>query len=338
MRILIVASFTLFFVLSGCIDGTSVLPKSSGKANEVLLVMDDGLFKTETGTEIVSRFQQDVVGLPWDEPFFDVSRLNRQTYTEMFRLARNIVYFDVSKMYTIAQVKLYKDLHAKDQAFVKVQAPNVRSLDSLMKIDGNRILSFLYTSERSRAISYFKKFENKSVVDSIQALFDLDIIIPSSFNRQNFHEDFVWMASGNVDARQYLAIYTYPYTDDSTFTKQYLLNKRDMLMKKYIPGANEGSYMQTSYVFDPSFRSYKKGEMYIAELRGLWETKGDMMGGPFISHTFLDEDSQNIITIEGFVYAPHKSKRNLMRQLEAIIYTANVGNDAISEESQTQNN
>lgn len=334
--VLIFAS--LVFLVSGCVDGESALPKASGRANEVLLVLDDGIFDSKTGQKINNLFVQDVAGLAWDEPFFDVSRLNRQNYTEMFQIARNIVYIDVSDNYTSGKVKLYKNLHSNGQAFVQVQAPNIASLDSLMDRQGNRILSYLYTSERDRAIKYYKKFESKSISDSIKNQMGIKILIPTSFNRQRFRDDFIWMAAGNVDARQYLAIYKYDYVDDSTFTMNYLLKKRDKVMMENIPGSNEGSYMKTSYTFMPRFKSYEKNGNYTAELRGLWETEGDMMGGPFVSQTILDEDNQQVITIEGFVYAPHKEKRNLMRQLEAILHTVKLDKKDVAENNPKPNN
>lgn len=60
---------------------------------------------------------------------------------------------------------------------------------------------------------------------------------------------------------------------------------------------------------------------YTMEARGLWRMKGDFMGGPFVSHTRLDKTNQRIITAEVFVYSPNKLKRNLVRMLEASLYT-----------------
>ena len=45
------------------------------------------------------------------------------------------------------------------------------------------------------------------------------------------------------------------------------------------------------------------------------------MGGPFVSHTRLDEVNQRVITAEIFVFAPEKKKRNTLRRLESSLYT-----------------
>ena len=39
-------------------------------------------------------------------------------------------------------------------------------------------------------------------------------------------------------------MYSYPYTDKDTFTKDYFIHKRDSVMKANIPGEREGMYNQ----------------------------------------------------------------------------------------------
>jgi hypothetical protein len=56
-------------------------------------------------------------------------------------------------------------------------------------------------------------------------------------------------------------------------------------------------------------------------LRGLWKVHGDFMGGPFVSVTTLDPIRGRVLTLEGYIYAPRKDKRELMRQVEAMIYS-----------------
>ena len=72
---------------------------------------------------------------------------------------------------------------------------------------------------------------------------------------------------------------------------------------------------------NPVYRTFNLNGKFLAEMRGLWDVKGDVMGGPFVSHTRLDEANNRIITAEAFIYEPEKKKRNLMRQAEAALYT-----------------
>ena len=159
------------------------------------------------------------------------------------------------------------------------------------------------------------------------------MLIPQQFSRTKFAENFVWLAGGNYDASQYLVIYSVPYASAQVFTKEGLVAMRDSMMKINLPGENKGSYMATVSVYPPEFKEVTVRGRYCAELRGLWETKGDMMGGPFVSRSFVDEARQRVVTVEGFVYAPQLDKRNMMRQLEAYISTAKLPTDTVAEES-----
>ncbi|OQX96309.1 MAG: hypothetical protein B6I24_11610 [Bacteroidetes bacterium 4572_128] len=86
------------------------------------------------------------------------------------------------------------------------------------------------------------------------------------------------------------------------------------------------SYMTIEKKFFPIFfQKFRKKERFFTRIRGLWKTNGkDKMGGPFVSLTTLDKKRNKIITIEAYVYKPNKSKRDLLRQLEAILGTCKV--------------
>jgi hypothetical protein len=102
-------------------------------------------------------------------------------------------------------------------------------------------------------------------------------------------------------------------------------------MKKNVPGAREGMYMQTDSIFVTK-RDLKVNGRYLQEVKGLWYVKGDMMGGPFVSHAMVDEANQRVIVVEAFVYAPSKLKRNYVRQMEAALYTLTIPKIATIEE------
>ena len=95
-------------------------------------------------------------------------------------------------------------------------------------------------------------------------------------------------------------------------------------MKINLPGASEGMYMTTA---DSIFVNVKninvKGE-YAFEARGLWEMENDMMGGPFVSHARVDRPNGRVVVVEAFIYSPKGLKRDLMRRMEAALYTLSL--------------
>jgi hypothetical protein len=94
-------------------------------------------------------------------------------------------------------------------------------------------------------------------------------------------------------------------------------------MKINIPGSREGQYIATDAEYVDVENINVKGD-YAFEARGLWYMENDMMGGPFVSHARVDRPNGRVVVVEAFVYAPEKKKRDLMRQLEASLYTLNL--------------
>ena len=92
------------------------------------------------------------------------------------------------------------------------------------------------------------------------------------------------------------------------------------VMKLNMPGTFPGSYMATDTAWVTYNPTTVNGK-YCGVLRGLWHMKGDMMGGPFVSHARLDEKNNRVVVVEGFVFAPETDKRNFIRRIESALYT-----------------
>ena len=59
----------------------------------------------------------------------------------------------------------------------------------------------------------------------------------------------------------------------------------------------------------------------VFEARGLWDMRHDAMGGPFVSYVMKDSANNRILVSEGFIFAPQKNKRAMIRELEAALQT-----------------
>jgi len=83
--------------------------------------------------------------------------------------------------------------------------------------------------------------------------------------------DFIWLSCEYRDIIQGIFIYHYNYIDTNTFTRDFLVEKRNQFLKKYVAGEIEGSFMTTEPLYPPVFNEYElRGDIYTAELRGLW--------------------------------------------------------------------
>ena len=87
---------------------------------------------------------------------------------------------------------------------------------------------------------------------------------------------------------------------------------------------SDGSYMITSDAFKPGYQLFRLEGRLWCELRGFWDVEGDFMGGPFVSYTTVDTETNRIFTLDGYVYAPDLNKprkRNYIRGIEHLLYT-----------------
>ena len=95
-------------------------------------------------------------------------------------------------------------------------------------------------------------------------------------------------------------------------------------MKVNIPGAKEGMYMTTADSIFVDTKNINVKNEYAFEARGLWEMEGDMMGGPFVSHARVDRPNGRVVVVEAFIFSPKGLKRDLMRRMEAALYTLSL--------------
>ena len=93
-------------------------------------------------------------------------------------------------------------------------------------------------------------------------------------------------------------------------------HERHSLLRKNILGEQKGMYMRTA-----SIVSMVHGRYNSVTIRGFWEMQNDAMGGPFVA--YWKPNGKRIVVTEVFVYAPETKKRNLVRRLEAALYTRN---------------
>lgn len=94
---------------------------------------------------------------------------------------------------------------------------------------------------------------------------------------------------------------------------------RDSLMEKYLRGQRDESFITTEYR-----RLVETSEMELDsrlngfETLGTWRMTGDFMGGPFVSFTYYDPETERLFMIEYGQFAPSVNKRRFVRQFQAM--------------------
>ena len=312
------------FVFASC--GLKGNHTSSGRAYELLVVVDHGVWDRAAGRALHDVLDSDMPGLPQSEPSFRIMYTSPKDYDSTLTLIRNIIIVDIKDIYTKASFKYAKDVYANPQMILTIQAPNEEEFQKFVEENKQTIVDFFTRAEMNRQIALLEKKHNDYVTTKVKSMFDCDVWIPAELSSTKQGENFFWAGTNAATGDQNFVIYSFPYTDKNTFTKEYFVQMRDSVMKANIPGSKEGMYMMTDSLMTDVRPLTIQGE-YALEARGLWRMKGDFMGGPYVSHMRLDPVNQRIIVVEAFIYSPDKMKRNLMRQMEASLYTLRVPGD-----------
>ena len=182
------------------------------------------------------------------------------------------------------------------------------------------MVDFLTRTEMNRLIKKLEKKFSKTTDELAWLKFGCHINAPDELKSYKEGDNFFWTSNNTASGLENICMYSYEYEGPETFNKEYLLHKRDSIMEKNLPGEKEGMYMQTDTLCT-LIKPIVVHNAYAMEIRGLWYMKNDCMGGPFVSHSRVDAESNRVIVVEAFVYAPEKKKRDLIRRLEASLYT-----------------
>ncbi|WP_027585197.1 DUF4837 family protein [Prolixibacter bellariivorans] len=323
--------FALGAILSSCSgDSNPVMKNATGKPGETIVVIPKNYWKGAVGDTIFHFLAQPVADLPKDEPMLNVVHIPPEAFSEIFKTGRNILLTKISPSVKEPSIKIQRNVWSKPQLIVTVQAPDEKSFVDFFAKRGNDVVSIFVKGERDRLMKMYadRKFKNEAVASRMEKEHHFTINVPKGFAVSVDTTNFVWIRYETPNISQDVIAYWYPYTSDSTFTKKYLLDKRDSVVKKNVPGPDPGTYMTTERLIPVLFRAFKLNGNYTAMMRGLWKVHGGFMGGPFVSISTLDPVRGRVLTLEGFVYAPKMDKRELMRQMEAMIYSVRFPDQA----------
>lgn len=313
---------SLFFV-AGCGENDrSGLPPSTGGTNEILVVTNnEAMWKGRVGQTIQQFFGAEVPGLPQIEEKFDLAHIPEANLSKMMKQHHNLFIVDINPDFDEAILETRKDLWASPQRVIKMTVPDEKTFFEEFDENKEAFIELFNANERRRVDEAYSAIEDRRITNKLKKDFDIDILIPKSFYVATETDNFVWLRREAEQFSQAIMIYTYPYTDTIAFNYDRIIEVRDSITKKYIPGPSDGSYMQVAMIEPPVTRRFDLNGHYTVELRGLWELHGDFMGGPFLSFTLVDQRHNRVVTADGYVYNPGRDKRDLVRQIEALLYT-----------------
>lgn len=286
-------SLLIVILLTGCNGGKGKrLPSSTGQPYEVVLEGD-------TANIVSEILAEDVPALPQSEPLCNIIRVKRGKAKGSYSTVRTRIVVDIDTRHEAFSAKTYKDANATPQLVIRIRAKSAEQLRAMLydkdgQPNGNaqKLRTLIDQSELQHLASTIK--QNPEKQREVKRMFGIDMKIPLSMDASKKGKGFLWLSNNANTGMQNILVFR---VKNDTFAS--LQQQVDSILHRNMPGETDSMYMTIPR---------------IAE-RGLWQMKGDAMGGPYVMKTKGD------IAVIAFVYAPEKKKRNLTKQLEAVLTT-----------------
>lgn len=298
--------------------------RSIGNTSEILVVVEnEHQWENSIGKVIKEHLGRPQYGLNQEEPIFDLAHIQKKSFNDLFKKHRNILIVDIDKNVAEPKLELREDYWSKPQKVIKITAPDATSFKTIFSENAETFRLKYNQAERDRILTVFRTTSPNKVTKKVLEQFGIIMTIPRDFYLAKTENDFLWIRKETEKFSQGIIIFAEPYMDTAQFSQASIVARTNRFQQQFVPGAIEGSYMSTDAEYIPPLSETISDFVtdYAVETRGLWKVEGDFMSGPFVSYTFVNPNTKNIITLMGYVYQPNKEKRDLLRQLEAILYS-----------------
>jgi hypothetical protein len=323
-----------------CSDSTNLpKPGATGKIGELLVIIENHHWDSEVGDTIRSIFEKPYPGLANFEKFYTLIPVANSSFLPVMQKHRNILLISISSELSETKLTTKHDLWATPQIVLNAVGPDISAVAKILSDKREYMVSLYEQEELERQSKNVKAYSDTMIHRTIKKRFDVDLHVPSGYYTiMRNDENFMWLETRSNHNSIGVFVYSYPFVDNNTFTINYLVNKRDSIMKEKVHGARDSSWMTTTKFIMPELEIKKFKGLQYGELRGLWELVNDYMAGPFVSRSYIDTKKRRIVTVEGFVYAPRFDKRDYVRRVLGIINTFSFDDSKTEVNSEKSDN
>ncbi|MDR1584375.1 MAG: DUF4837 family protein [Prevotellaceae bacterium] len=324
---------TVLMTVVSCGDSVNVpKPGATGKSGELLVIIENSHWDSELGDTIRSIFERPYPGLANPEKFYTLIPVANSSFLPVMQKHRNILLISVSSEFSETKLTIKHDFWATPQIVLNAVGANISAVAKVLSDKREYMINLYEQAELERQSKNVKIYSDTIIHRKIKERFDVDLHVPSGYYTIMRNDaGFIWLETQSNHNSIGVFVYSYPFVDDSTFTVNYLMNKRDSIMKEKVHGARDSSWMTTTKLILPELKIKKFKGLQYGELRGLWELVNDYMGGPFVSRSYIDAKKRRIVTVEGYVYAPRFEKRDYVRRVLGIINTFSFDDNTKTE-------
>lgn len=357
IKLLHLLPFILLIALASCGKRESdSLPLSTGLTGDMYLIMDSLQWEGPLGDALDSVFRQQATVFPRKERIFNMRWIDPRKLNFVLKGRRNLVYVMtldqrtsgagfIRKMFspesiekiktdTSSFVQTTENVFARNQSVMYLFAQTEEQLLPKVRKNASQLVEYFDRTERTRQTeALFKSGELKGVNQWVQKTYGCEFRVPFGYQLVTSNSEFLWARQINPRDDKDIFIARTPYRSPNQFLRDSLIEFRNSICREYLfedPDVAD-SYLVTELDVPAKMvqtRPITINKEYAVEIRGLWRANNFSMGGPFLGIAVVDRSTNYFYYLEGFTFSPSKDQREIMRELETILYTFRPGKTA----------
>lgn len=324
------------------------VPTAFGTVNEIVVIMDAEMWDGPVGDTLRYYYSAAYPVLPQPEPMFDLRHFTPEDLqAEVLRkeLRSYLIVGDLSDSYssTTSLIKNHlgnekiekakrdtsynsnvgRDKWARGQILIYQFGLSQKDLIENLKRNYPAIKKRINQADKPKIdASVYLDGESQKLKQTVKEKLGVDIRIPNDYFMALNNEDVIWLRKETNKASSNIILKRMPYKSQTQLSKENIKTIRDSIGRRYVSSTVEDTYMRTNDEDLPLLTLQKKvNNYYTLEARGIWEIVNDYMGGAFISYLVHNPNTNELIFLDGFVYAPGEDKRDYIQNLEHIFDT-----------------
>lgn len=323
-------------------------PSAFGEVNQLVVVGEAAVLQSGLGDTVDFIFGGPYPVLPQPEPIFDIRFFTTEELmasAERRQMKNYLILADLNEPESAAakmvladlspekveearsgegfKTVLAKDKWAKGQNIIYMFGfGREKILKNIQENNYNVIRRLQSENLKKLNLGLFVGGHNTQVEERIRGSLGVTIPLPASFYvaADDPATRTIWVRKETEDISQNIFIHRLPYRSQEQFSLDSIKTLRNNLLKRYVSSEIPDTYVVINDRDLPLLAEpLTLNNYYAVEVRGIWEMENDFMGGPFISFLIHNPSQQELLFVDGFVYAPGEDKRPLIQQLESIL-------------------
>ena len=334
---------------------TNTQKQAIGNDDDIIVIADSLLF-VNLEAELLHVFEK-VIYTPQPENLFHLQReninkirhlQNRKNIIVLGTLdsddqtseyLREVLDSSVTKLIESGQEFFINktNLWAKDQLVMFIVGNSVEELKKKI-LEGNEELLYSFrnmSNERLFSKLFKPSLENKKVEAEFLSKYGWSIYVQPGVElaKSDSLNNFVWLRSGrNTPVERWIFVRWVDNANANYLNNDSLINIRNRTTKKYYRVAGDSVGVKISYgMTKPMVSQADFNGHYSLMSQGFWTFDDKSGGGPFISYSYLDENTKRFYMIDASIFAPKYYKKKLIHQADVILNSFKTI-DELSEE------